>query len=143
VKDELTDDGHPKASGDTIEAIVNRLLDFMYSEWKKAQASEKANPPTQGQSKKQKVSRDATSPESTPSEDEIEIDDDVVIECPPEWIFRGFMAFMFFGPFHENREAGRYIDLLFLENPPKKDAKKLSRKTQREEKQRTGLDLIK
>lgn len=41
-------------------------------------------------------------------------------------IFRGFMGFMFFGPFHENREAGRYIDLLFLENPPKKDAKTLS-----------------
>ena len=57
VKDELTDDGHPKASGDTIEAIVNRLLDFMYSEWKKAQALEKANLPTQGPSKKQKFRR--------------------------------------------------------------------------------------
>ena len=48
--------------------------------------------------------------------------------------YHGEMAFIYFGPFASNKEAGRDLDLLALAEPTKAQAKKLGRKAAREEK---------
>lgn len=53
---------------------------------------------------------------------------------PSDWIFPGFMAFILFGPFKENRDAGRFLDFMIKDDPPKKDAKKYNRETSRKTK---------
>lgn len=131
MKDLLDGDGNPKASGDTTEAIVVRLLDHMWAESKKPSAPsaspEHQEPPP---SKKPKVEATIEPASSPDGDDSFSDDEDDSIEVltptsrPRNWMFKGYMAFMYFGPYAENREAGRYIDLLQLTDPPKKEQKK-------------------
>ena len=47
--------------------------------------------------------------------------------CPENWFFPGFMSLMFFGPFKENMEAGRVLDLFIPKDPPADRKKEFSR----------------
>lgn len=155
-KEHLDSDGNPLKSGETPETVMDKILQSMWEESQKTppknaddDSSTKSKSPAK---KKQKVQ---TKTAETDDDDDAaaanaEVDVSVILDAdvctvisdgdvtvslerPANWIFQGFMAFSYFGPFAENRDAGRYIDLLLLCDPPKEKKKEMSRASQRKE----------
>jgi len=133
VQDHLDKEGNPIKSGETPESIITALLDFMWLEQstKKAATAEKKkakDDSTSPPKKKQKVQVANDSKDGTASDEKVTSKGR---KRPDDWVFKGFMAFYFFGPFAENRDADRCIDLLLLCDPPKDKQSGYGRNSQR------------
>ena len=144
AKPYLDKDGNPAESGKTLEDVLKIVRDKMYKLLKEKpekpeqdddDEEESAAAPTKKQkaenSSDKETQSEATPPPSlhqdsqTDSEADAEADDysDNEEGAPPEWIFHGYVAFVYFAPFSINRVAGRSLDF-FLASDPAPDRKK-------------------
>ena len=98
--------GEPLRSGSTVASVAENILDDMWVIQNDTNgASKKESPDDEG---------DDDSPEggNSPSSGGM-------VEARHEnWFFPGLMSLMFFGPFKENMEAERVLDLFIPKDPP-------------------------
>ena len=92
--------GEPLHSGHTVEDVVSSILDAMWAMGLESsdEESAKKSPGDKSGEDKPDNKDDKAKPSSGHSKD----------VCPSDWVFKGFMSFMFFAPFEENFEANGF-----------------------------------
>ena len=127
----VKEDGTPKFSGDTIEDVVNKMLDQMYELLKgKSQAEEaddddpKKTTAEEECSEAEEEVEDPQSGDSQPSNSS---------ERPTNWMFHGFMAVLLFGPMAAPEKR---LSFFLNSDPLPQDRKNFSRAASREQKRK-------
>ena len=107
--------GEPLRSGSTVASVAENILDDMWV------IHNDTNGPSKKESPEDEGDDDSPEGGNSPSSGN-------VIEARSDnWFFPGFMSLMFFGPFKENMEAERVLDLFIPKDPPAEHKKEFSR----------------
>eukprot|EP00521_Asterionellopsis_glacialis_P008725 CAMPEP_0195285788 /NCGR_PEP_ID=MMETSP0707-20130614/3498_1 /TAXON_ID=33640 /ORGANISM="Asterionellopsis glacialis, Strain CCMP134" /LENGTH=402 /DNA_ID=CAMNT_0040345337 /DNA_START=29 /DNA_END=1237 /DNA_ORIENTATION=- len=134
----LDDAGNPKESGKTQVDVCEQVLDDMWAlveDNTVVISNEKTN-----NNASSDTGNDSASALDTETDSEGESNGglksttkscDAVGTRPRNWYFHGYMAFVLFGPFKENRDNDRFLDFLLKDDPPEQDKKKYSRSSSR------------
>ena len=102
--------GEPKQSGNTVASVAEKILKDMWAIDKESN---------------QGLNKITTEPGD---DDVTEHEGHSSCEKPPRnWTFSGYTSFMFFGPFKENIEAKRMLDIFITKDPPSSHKKEYSR----------------
>lgn len=109
--------GMPLHSGHSVEDVAQSVLDAMWVMEKEILPEERS-----GSSPNEEEEEDEITDKSTGASGDVR---------PTEWVFRGYMSFMFFGPFKENFEEKRALAILNIKDPPGQDKKQNSRSASR------------
>ena len=140
LKQYVKEDGTPKFSGDTIEDVVNKLLDDMYEQLKGKSALEIEND----------VDPESIKSGSTLEEENSEVEEEndansdnnsvasSTIQRPTNWMFHGFMACLLFGPMARPEKR---LSFFMTADPLPKDKKNYSRAAAREQKRKNEADV--